>query len=233
MIINKSMPKSALATGIVIFLICTTVVQCKEENPKEFVNFILELPMLIKPAARVVNINDTLWIEANIADSIMEYYSQTKYRIEDFDFNLSIGLRRLTGNQKDLSDQPGVTSLFQIYAQTGSVPTLGETFSPIKYLYDGNSYKCRIAIIPKQSGIYCVNFLSPMDLNLRKAITLEPTNDGRQKVPVYEDLFIVLNNGETNFDLFQQYCKANSIEHPFIRNIYYEQKGTYTFEVRQ
>jgi len=46
--------------------------------------------------------------------------------------------------------------------------------------------------------------------------------------------YFLINEGNTNFDLFKRDCKANSIIEGYdnIPNIYAEQKGTFTFEVK-
>jgi len=44
--------------------------------------------------------------------------------------------------------------------------------------------------------------------------------------------FFLINDGQTNFDLFTQNCRAGSLENPEdFKNAFAEQKGTFTFRV--
>jgi hypothetical protein len=102
------------------------------------------------------------------------------------------------------------------------------------------TYHYQIGLIGTSTGIYTVNFLWPIDLHglpeeqvdLRSVIDLGEEN-GRPRVPVYEAFYFVVNNGENNFEMFKEHCKAASIDDPSTINLFYEQKGTFTFRVSQ
>jgi hypothetical protein len=68
-------------------------------------------------------------------------------------------------------------------------------------------------------------------IDLKPIIDLGITPNGRKKIPVYEAFYFVVNEGVTNFELFKEHCKAESIENPAPINVYYEQKGSFTFRV--
>jgi hypothetical protein len=71
-------------------------VRCDDEKP--FVSQILTFvfPMNILPSDSVVSLGANLWIVANISDSLFEYHTKTKYKLQRFDFGqTSIGIRKL------------------------------------------------------------------------------------------------------------------------------------------
>jgi hypothetical protein len=69
-------------------------------------------------------------------------------------------------------------------------------------------------------------------IDLVPHINLGTTSEGRPKVPIYEAFFFIINEGETNFDLFVEYCRSGSVEQPSdFKNVYAEQKATFTFRV--
>jgi hypothetical protein len=79
-------------------------------------------------------------------------------------------------------------------------------------------------------GVYSINILNPEEFDL-SSITLGLTADGRKRIPVYRHIYYPINNGNTNFELFRKHCKAVSLDFPTEQNIYYEQKGIFTFRV--
>ncbi len=222
-------------TTLVLFLAITfTSMRCEENKVQIFERIRFELPFTIIPFDSIVRIGDTLWITAHIPDSIRDWNTGNRYRLIDFDFDLSLVVRKLIDKYKPVGDQPGATSVFDFIIEDGTL-YLFETFNDFKMAYRDDYYSFRVGIIPKATGVYCFNFLSPpanTTFNLRKVIKLENTPDGRERVPVYDGTYIIVNEGtHTNFDLFKKHCRAISLELPSPSNIYYEQKGSFTFRV--
>ncbi len=222
---------SGLKSLILLFLLALTAFKCDDERPPQFEFMIFELPFTIIPGNEVIQMGDTLWITSSMADSIKEYHSDNFYKIENFNFNFSLGLFQLTGNQKSLGEQPGATTSFHFVQEIGTITYFGETFSDFNLVYAQEKYLSRIGIIPQSLGVFSVNFLGPSELELNSVIDLGVTEDGRQRIPVYEALFFIINEGNTNFDLFTENCLDTSTNPDNYREYYYIRKGTFTFRV--
>jgi len=229
--INSLNKVTSLISLLLLYLIATTAFRCKEKDP-EFIVMSFTLPFSVSPLNPEFQIGDTLWIEAAFSENLEEFNSKSYYSLKNFDFKSKIGLLKLINPNLDLSSQPSATDYFEFIPKIGTVPFIGETFSPFTLEYRDNHYYFKLGLIPKQKGVYALSFLSPGELDLRPGLTLGKSNDGLDIIPDYEWLLFTINNGNTNFDLFKKNCKALSIAFPTIPNIYYEQKGTFTFEVK-
>ncbi len=94
--------------------------------------------------------------------------------------------------------------------------------------YSQNQYRYKIGLIPNSTGIFSLNFLWPIDLHgipeeqidLTTVIDLGVTPAGRKRIPVYEAFYFFINDGNNNFDLFKENCKAASVEHPTNINVF-------------
>jgi hypothetical protein len=231
MAIKLTKGASCVSLLLLLFL-ATTAFNCEGEKEPEFIMMDFVLPFTITPTDANFSLGDTLWVEAAFSEKLEEYNSKVYYDIKDFDFQSKILLFELTNPNLDLSYQPSAVDFFHFIPIVGTIPFIGETASPFAFEYKENKYFFRLGLVPKQKGVFCVNFLPPSELDLRPGLMLGKTNDGRERIPSFQHLYFLINEGNTNFDLFKQNCKANSITTPLEINIFYEQKGTFTFEVK-
>jgi len=217
-----------------LFLITTTGFQCDREKDPDFVLMTFVVPITIEPSSADFKLGDTLWVRADFSETMKELNSQTDYTLKDFDFKSKIGLLKLVNPNANLGYQPSATNEITVVPRIGSIPYVGETFSPFDFSFVGNRYKLKIGLIPKKAGIYSVNFLPPGDAqdDLQGYIELGFNSNGQKRIPQLEFIFFEINEGKTNFDLFQLNCTAESINNPLPVNVYYEQKGTFTFYVK-
>jgi len=171
-------------------------------------------------------------------DTLKEYYSNRYFTLVKFDFKSKICFAKISNNQLYFSEQPGA-NFVTILSKVGGVTSIGSLCGRIQFHYELETYYYKIGLIPQTTGVFSVGFLMPVDLhgfpdeqiNLTKNIELE-TSNGRKKIPVYEAFFFIINNGVTHFDLFTKYCRAGSVEDPkAFKNVFAEQKGTFTFRV--
>ncbi|MCE7864931.1 MAG: hypothetical protein DYG99_15440 [Bacteroidetes bacterium CHB5] len=166
-------------------------------------------------------------------NKIEDFISKEKFELIDFNFRTLLGFFRLQGKTIGLPSQLGATSSFDLVNKKGSVSNSFETFADFDFDYNSGLYSCEIGIVPKSQGVFCLNFLAPApgDINLSKTITLPDTPDGRRVIPLYRNIYYVINDGQTNFDLYKKHSVASSEILVTTDNIYYEQKGTFTFRV--
>jgi hypothetical protein len=224
---------------LLLFFTIFCAFRCEEEKQPEFVFMSFVIPISIRPVTEEVALSDTLWIQGSFADTLLEYYSGEYYKLAGFDFKSKLCLRELTTDLKYISDQPGAFDKFNISNLIGSVAQVSSICGAFNLIYSQGKYHYRIGLKPTTPGVYCINFLWPIDLHgmpeeqidLRSVIELDNSADGRQRIPVYEAFYFEVNNGDTNFDLFKQNCRSAAVENPVPINIYYEQKGSFTFRV--
>ena len=216
--VGKISVKLTGLTGLLtslLFILCAA--RCDEKPfASQLLTFIL--PITIQPSDSLVFIGDTLWIEADVSDSLTEFNTNKKYSLPNFDFGqtdkTSIGIKKLVNNQLGLPDQVSATSDFDLIEEIGEIVFPGETFIDFNYKYDilNKKYSLRIGIIPKNKGIFCINLLRPDNLNYEGIIDLGKHSNGATIIPVYEDLVSPINSntGNNNFELFKQNCLDQS-----------------------
>jgi hypothetical protein len=213
--------------------------RCGDNDEPEFVFMAFLIPITITPPGEQIQLGDTMWITGSFPDTLEEYYSSKFYRFENFDFKSKICLHKLVDDQKNISEQPGAFDFISIYNNKGSLQQISSICGSLSLNYKSNKYSYKIGLLPNTEGIFTINFLWPIDLHgmpdeqidLRPIINLKNTPDGRKRIPVYEAFYFVVNGGATNFSLFQEHCKAESLENPAPINVFYEQKGSFTFQV--
>lgn len=218
---------------LIAFAILFLSAKCDEDKPfaSQLITFVL--PIIIQPNDDEVNLGDTLWIEANISDTLTEFNTNEKFKLSNFDFGqTSIGIRKLVDVNAGLSDQLSATSNFDLIVEKGEIVFPGETFIDFKFHFIPilEKYLLKIGIVPKNAGVFCINFLSPFNLNYEGVIDLGKHSNGAQIIPVYQDLVFPINSGNNNFELFKQNCldQSEGYEENYRTNYRYV---TFTFKV--
>ncbi|NVO32471.1 hypothetical protein [Hymenobacter lapidiphilus] len=215
---------------------------CEPKPEDEFTDFIFQLPFQMT-ARDTISIGDTLWLTADISDQLREFNSGSTYKVtpRDFEFKTLLGLRELTFPDKDLADQPSATESFLFVDKTGSLTRRGTTFSPVNYAYANEGYKLRIGLVPRQQGVFCLNFLNGWGGSSAKPtptpdlsyLLTNPAPNGGRRIGFLDGFYHYINEGNTNFYLFKQHCFATSLKNnPSVGNVNYEQEATFTFVVK-
>jgi hypothetical protein len=237
-------PKVARNSSKIVCLLCTLSylflgLQCKESKDSEFVLMTFIIPVSIHPQTVELQTGDTLWLSGSFPDTLLELHSNKYYKIPDFDFKSKMCLTRLVDPNLYLSQQPPAVDQFSVVSVTGSFTRVGSLCGDFNFMFTQNKYNYKIGVVPKTSGEYNLNFLWPIDLHnlpeeqidLRSVIDLGATADGRERIPIYEAFYFVINEGNTNFEVFKNSYRAASIEEPTELNVYTEQKGSFAFRV--
>jgi len=215
---------------LLLILLTLTGARCGDEKDPEFVFMAFEIPININPKSDQILLSDTLWLAGSFPDTLRESYSGKYYTLSDFSFELKICINQLVDKNKYAAEQPGDYTMFEYVLKTGQsqqISTKCGTFNPVNM---NKLYNYNIGIIPKQHGIYNIFFLPPIDIgmgvpfNLKDFINLPSGSDGRKRIPVYEPFLIAINNGNTNYHLFELHCKPGTATQA-------EQKGSFTFQV--
>lgn len=224
---------------LVLILLTLTGARCGDDKDPEFVFMAFLIPITITPPSDELPLGDTLWISGSFPDTLEEFYSGNYYRLKNFDFKSKICLHKLVNNLTNIGEQPGAFNYFSITNKLGGLEQISSICGSVRFDYIEGKYNYKIGLLPGMEGVFTVNFLWPIDLHgmpdeqidLKSVINLGTTPDGRRKIPVYEAFYFVVNEGITNFSLFKEHCKSESITNPAPINVYYEQKGSFTFRV--
>jgi hypothetical protein len=221
-----------------LFPLCLGI-QCKDNKDPEFVFMTFILPISIEPKVVEWGVGDTLWITGAFPDTLLELHSGNYYRLTDFNFKSKVCMARLVDPGLYLSQQPPAIQDFSFVSITGSFTYPGTLCGDFNFIYDQGKYRYRIGVVPHSLGAYNLYFIWPIDLHglpeeqidLRPAINLARTPDGTERIPVYEAFYYVINDGNTNFEIFKNSYRATSLEDPSDLNVYTEQKGSFAFRV--
>lgn len=224
------MNKLALAI-ILIFSAINIFSSCHKSND-ETVWLTFEVPLTITPTKDTINVGDTLTLEANFPDSVREVTTGKFFKLESFDFRTSVGLVRFGDTSIPISQAPGNTSSYKITVRTGSLSGLSETFGNITFAYSGNRYSLKIQFVTSQKGVSAISFFSKSSRTtiLLSNIDLGPSMYGGRKIAAFKNVWYVINNGQTHFDLYRKNSKVGYLDSPDENN--YETQATYTFVVK-
>lgn len=210
---------------------------CEEEELPEIVKFTFVAPVSISPGRDTVSRGDTLWVTVDFSDSLYDLRSKRRYRLPQPDITLttSLGFHRLLGpTQFSAGFAPG----FTVVNKMGELLPGGPTFRRFALLYDGQRYRARIGVIPQVAGVFALSFLSTLDDPFGPErplpfLKLSPNPDGRERRANLDNIYYVINDGDTHFGLQQQHSRVVSLVPNATQDaILYEQKGTFTFVVR-
>ncbi|HNC65276.1 MAG TPA: hypothetical protein PKG70_12625 [Chitinophagales bacterium] len=192
-------------------------------------------PVSITPNSDTINVGDTLWIDVNLPDSIYDNTNNRKFYLPSFDFQSYMSVRKLVDKTIDYGDQQYAASKFNTFNQVGNI-SIGGAFA-IDYLpvYQNNHYVFKGAIIPKDTGVYCLVFTNLSYeqrltdfLGLEQIKSLAP-NANRFNI-LLDFIDFKINNGNTHYNIFTQHCKSNN-DAP--SNLYWKEENyIYTFVVK-
>ncbi len=211
----------------------------KEKGPVAVpVGFLLEAT--ITPNARTMRRGDTLWLNVNCSDSLLDKNSGRRYRVRPQDLALNTGVlyKQLLGVGREPA---GIARSFRLVERVGRATINGSTTGGVTLVHDGARYRARIGLIPSQAGVTSIALLVFPNGPAREAIgrplpfiVLPPDVQGRKQYPLLDESLYVINDGKANnFDLFAQHTRASALEPGTTENqIIYEQKSTFTVEVQ-
>lgn len=217
-----------------------SLAQCGEKTKGPVAVSVGFLPAVtLTPSARTVQRGDTLWLEMNCSDSLLDRHSGRRFRVRPQDVALrsAILFRKLVG----VGQEPtGTASSFRLVERTGRAAVKGSLSASFEPVYDGARYRARIGLVPTQAGVTAISLLFVPAEGTQglgrflSFIALPPDVEGREQKAVLDDSFYVINQGKANnFDLFAQHTRAFALESgtPQIQMLY-EQQSTFTVEVK-
>lgn len=210
---------------------------CERAPLPERVHFAFLIPLSISPAADTVARGDTLWLTANFSDSLLDLRSHRRYHLPPKDIKIytNVGFKHLVGAGQFYE---GAAARFRVVNRVGQLRPVGGIFGRLDLVHDGQHYRARIGIIPQVVGVYALSFFPTFDSpigpdNPLPFLHLPPDGNGDSRVAVLDDMYYVVNDGNTHFALQRLNNYVRSDKPGATEGTeYYETKGTYTFAVR-
>lgn len=230
------MPSTRISAGTCLLFALSS---CGKKEPYPELVPVGFLPSVtITPSARTMQRGDTLWLEANFSDSLLDYHSGKRYRArpQDLALHSAIACQELLG----IGQQPvGIAPTFRLVEKAGRAAVQGATTISFDPVYDGRYYRAKIGLIPTKACIASIYLLivpagGAKTEDLLPFIQLPRDAQGREQRAQLDDSFYSINGGKANnFDLFQQYYKTFSQDPGApLKTTIYEQQSTFTVEVK-
>ena len=138
---------------------CSKLTHCEKGSRTDY---IFELPAKLYPAKDTFAIGDTIWIEQEFSDNMLNlnYKKNKYYTLENFDFKTVLSILDLnspapatTYTNPIIVDYKGSTD----FNYGSSVPAQALY---LKYDYTNNVYSYKAAFIIERPGFYCFGFSS-------------------------------------------------------------------------
>ena len=223
--------------------------RCGDDEQVEYVEMAFMLPFNMGPSpGKLINgtdmkKGDTLWLDIDFSDSLLEFHSGRRYKVKGLDFKLAISILNFLYPEKFIGEQRSATADFDFVQKKGEVTFIGETYSDLLFEYSQDRYRFKLGLIPNRPGIYFFNFVTPGYHEYPKreilndyVIGLEESESGVRRVAVYDDFLITVNEGRNNRNLAKasnnQFAEYMNID-PIVRyKVYYPTvSGSYTIRV--
>lgn len=175
------------------------------------------LPFTITPTSRTMQRGDTLWLDANFSDSLLDKNSGQRFRVrpQDLPLRFTIFTTELLGIGKD---PVGIAPTFRFVEKIGRVQPQGAYTSSFQPVYDGSRYRVRLGLIPTKACVTCVSLLVGTAGGIRDErqplpfIQLPPTAQGQRQQAMHERSYGIINAGKANnYDLLLEHRQALSL----------------------
>jgi len=195
--------------------------RCGDDEQVEYVEMAFILPFSMGPSpGKLINgtdmkKGDTLWLDIDFSDSLLEFHSGRRYKVKGLDFKFAIAIFNLLYPEKFIVEQRSATADFDFVQKKGEVTFIGETFSDLLFEYSQDRYRFNLGLIPKRTGIYFFTFVPGdyyyysdypnRDFLNNYVIGLEESESGVRRVAAYDAFLVTVNEGSNNRNLAKAY----------------------------
>lgn len=165
----------------------------KEKGPVAVpMGFLLEAT--ITPNARTMQRGDTLWLEVDCSDSLLDRHSGRRFRVrpQDAAFTYTILYKKLLGVDQQYV---GVANTFRLVERIGKASINGAFTGGFEPMYDGHYYRAKLGLIPTQAGVTAISMLIT-PVGGAKAlgsfipfVQLPPDAQGREQKATFDESF--------------------------------------------
>ena len=137
-------------------------IKCDPPNrPSTFGGKKFEIPISIYPVKDTINIGDTIFIEGNVPDTLLEIYQKKYYTVDDIKYlNGTFSFWKLVNANLPLTQQQSNALNYDVKVYSGELAPPTATFRKFKFYRDGALRKIRFAFVPKDPGVHYIGAYS-------------------------------------------------------------------------
>jgi hypothetical protein len=186
-------------------------------------DFTFEIPVTISPVKDTFNIGDTIWININYGDQLVNYeYDKHKtYDMTGYDFKTWFSITDLNTPKPSYSyPNPNIIT-YKGNSISSSIATSNYSLISISYAHENNMNLYKAAFVIDKAGFYAIAFSNAIRENTR-GIDKCPNEHITVNYPVN-------NNGDNNFEMLQ-YAPGSDFGSLSLSE--FNQAGGYCFYVK-
>lgn len=206
----------AIVSSLFSFISCGKKKDCSGGLGSNQINLRFELPVKIYPAKDTFKVGDTMWIEQEFNDQLVNLNNNQTYKFENFNFKASLSIHDLNVDGIYSYQNP----LIIVYVGTSK----GESGTSMDFEYENNKYHFKAAFIPNRKGLYMMNFGSAIGPKGADTKITECKNE-------YYEFFTITNgNTDNNYEMMK-----NAVD-PFYKEMTKEKfyaGGGYCFYIKE
>ncbi|RZL41767.1 MAG: hypothetical protein EOP00_24345 [Pedobacter sp.] len=187
------------------------------------------VPVKVYSANDTLSVKDTLWVEMDFSDKVLDYQTNQTYTLENFDFKTAVILRRIEYDTSNTVGQPGAYNKFDFVNKIGAINDWSHEeigWGILRPVYENNRYRLKAGFIPNDTGVFFIYFFRDM-LSVRSDPIKVLDNNCEEYMSFMR---VLVNDGNTNFDLLQRKSKLREVRDEIT--IWQDSKATYTFYVK-
>ena len=190
----------------------------------------LEVPMTLYPLKDTFRFGDTLWIETNFSNNVLDRRSGQTILLDSFTFFTKGALSEIS----DTSEQFFGPEL-EFIKEKGEVDVLPLNVGialPIQYAYNGDNYSFKAGIVlPDSTGLYWISFSSNREIIERYDHPALVTCDNNRR----NDVLILYKNEASTQENYEQVFLNTKVDYlqELISYERYQDAGAFSFYLKQ
>ncbi|MBD2716882.1 hypothetical protein KBK19_17695 [Microvirga sp. STR05] len=148
---------------LLLLLLLLSLTGCpKKKDPyPELVKVTFVVPARIEPGGDVVALGDTLWLDLDAPDSLLDLRSNTRYRVPGQELLLrsAIGFYKLTGPTQA---RQGYARGFAVVPDIGRLEQGSGTSVLFEPVYDAGRqrHRARVGMVPRERGVFALSLIT-------------------------------------------------------------------------
>jgi hypothetical protein len=179
-------------------------VACDKDPKIERVYFKFEMPFAITPGNDTVRLGDTIMMEANFSDTLLDVLRQEKFDLDCFPFQIFMVVCELVDPAKNFSFQKAAINAFDFNFESGYGGVDGSESATINLKCQNGRYTFRMKFVPIRRGVFTFALIDRSSSFVELPSRLAPSDPGTKRIPVVNFNRYVFNGGKTHFNIYKQ-----------------------------
>jgi hypothetical protein len=172
---------------------------------------------------------DTLRMEANFSDTLLDVIRNRKYHLDCFQFPIFMVVCELVYPDKNFSFQKGATNSFDFYFNSGFGGVDGFESATINLICQNGRYIFDLKFVPRRKGVFTFALIDRSSSFIELPSRFAPSEPGIRRIPAIIFNRYIFNNGTTHFNVYKQHALPAL---PDLNDPLLEELSRYTFIVK-